>query len=182
MALRNRMKEQQVRMVLVAMFILAGIYSCTVEAQSVRPIKYMGFQASFGVRSFVVNSNIEEINQMQAGHEGGTLGVVFGNEAVMARIGLAGIFYANANTPRTQHLFETSISTNLYPLAMGRNARQTGLHPYMTAGFSMDNVKFFGTYLDTKNTKTAYEPYLGKISQINVQGGVGLEYRIKLPG
>ena len=178
MVLRNRFKEQQVRMILMAVLILTGIYSVTLQAQSIRPVKYLGLEASFGVRSFVVNSNIEKINQMHAAHEGGTIGVVFGNELMKARIAMAGVYYSNANTPRTQQLFESAALVNFYPMAFMKNNKKAKLHPYLVAGFSITNIKFFGTYVDNQNSRMAYEPYLGKVSQVNVQGGIGLEYRL----
>ena len=178
MGIRNRIYEQQIRLGLIVGLILLGIYSCSVSAQSERPIKYIGFQVSFGDRSFKLNSNIKKIDQMQAGHEGGSLGIVFGNEVLKTRLRVAGVFYSNANTPQTQRLFETSVLSNFYPIAIFKNQQNARLQPYLTAGFSLDKIKFFGTYLDNQPTSSGYEPYLGKISQIMAQGGIGLEYRL----
>jgi hypothetical protein len=63
-------------------------------------------------------------------------------------------------------------------LAAFKNKKYAAIQPYLTGGFSMDKIKLFGTYLDHQKESTGYEPYLGKISMIMAEGGVGLEYRL----
>src|SRR5690349_21712906 len=122
-----------IRLFIITLVTLIGIYSSTVNAQSARRMKYMGFEVSFGVRSFQVNSNIKKIDGMKAGHEGGSLALVFGNDVLMARIQAAGVFYSNANTPHVQQMFETSATTNVYPFALLKNS-SAKLRPYIKAG------------------------------------------------
>ena len=174
----NRMNEKRIRIIMIALLTLLGIYSYSAQAQSTKSIKYIGFQVSFGERLFQVSSNLKKIDQMQAGHEGGSLGIVFGNNQLKTRVSFAGVFYSNSNTPHTQQLFETAVMTNLYPLAVLTKYENATLQPYLTAGFSMNKTNFFGTYLDNQNIKSGDEPYLGKVSQVMAQGGVGLEYRL----
>lgn len=180
MTLRSRTNEQWIRLMIIVSLTVLGIYSCQVQAQPLKPIKYVGFEAAFGVRSFQVNSNLPQINGMQAGHEGGSLGVVFGNDLLKAKVRVAGFYYSNANTPRTQELFETAALVNFYPLTCMSNMsnKKAKLRPYITAGVSMDKIKFFGTYLADQKTTEAYEPLLGKLHQLNATAGIGLEYRL----
>ena len=177
MTYKIRSGGYEVRVALILLLALLGIYSCTVQAQPLTPIKYVGLEASFGFRTFMVNSNIEKIDGMQAGQEGGSLGVVFGNDLLMTKLRAAGFFYSNANTPQVQQLFETAALVNFYPFELIRNNRAK-VRPYITAGLSMDNVKFFGRYVDVSSVKknNAYDPYLGKLTQWNIHGGLGVEY------
>lgn len=168
--------EQRIKLIIIAMFIILGIYSCA-EAQTNKYITQIGFEASFGQRSFTVNSNIGKINGMQAVHEGGSLGLVAGNKLFKAKIRVAGFYTSNANTPYTQELYETSVITNLYPLALIKR-NNSRIQPYLTGGLVRDGIKFYGTYIEKQNIETGYDPYLGKIKQISAQGGVGIEYQL----
>jgi hypothetical protein len=171
-------KGQMVRLVLIVLLNIIAVYSCTVHAQIIKMPKYLGFDVSFGMRTFQVASNVDKINGMQASHEGGSLGIAFGNEFMKNRITVAGVYYSDANTPYTQQLFEMSAATNVYPLTLVKSLRGVRLQPYLTSGLSMMNTKFFGTYIENQDTRGAYEPYLGKVSLLNVKGGLGLEYRL----
>jgi hypothetical protein len=178
MTIKHRIIERADNaLIILILLIVMGAYSCAVKAQSFKPIKYFGFEASFGTRSFDVKSNISAINQMRAGHEGGSLGVVFGNDVLKARIRGAGFYYSNANTPHTQEVVEAGTSLNFYPLQL-LNSKQTRLRPYLIAGGSLTKVRFYGKYLSDQISSKAYEPFLGKVSQIMATGGVGIEYQL----
>ncbi len=182
MIIRTRFIVKGINAALVALtFLLTGIYSCTVQAQSIRPFKYMGFEASFGVRSFEIKSSIPQLNSMPVVQEGGSLGVLFGNDFLRAKVRVAGFYYSSASVPRTVDLFESEGFVNFYPLNYIRSG-ENALDVYLIAGISMDNIKFYGHYLTAEGEKVNYstssEPYLGKISQLNATGGLGLEYKL----
>jgi hypothetical protein len=163
------------------LFLTTGIYSCSVHAQGLMPFKYMGFEGSFGVRSFKISSSIPQLNQMSVIQGGGSLGLTFGNELLRAKIRAAGFYYSESSVPRTVDLFESETIINFYPLQYIRQNKHA-LDIYLLAGVSMDNIKFYGHYLTVDKTKINYstnsEPYLGKVSQINASAGIGLEYQI----
>lgn len=176
MTIKNRtIKRTNREFFILIILIVLSAYSCVAQVQTLKSIKYLGLEGSFGSRSFSVRSNIKEINNMQTCQEGGSLGVAFGNELLKTRIKVAGYYYSNANTPRTQELFEVAASTNVYPLQwLGRNSK---LQPYITGGLSLDRIKFFGTYLDDRTFNRPYEPLLGKLYSVISNAGVGLEFQ-----
>ena len=165
------------RTVLVSVIILLSIYSSMAQVRTgLSRIKYKGFEASFGSRSFEVNSDIKKIDGMQAGHDGGSLGIILGNNVLLTRIKV-GYFYSNNNTPQTQEIFASTVQLNMYPLGFLKN--QPRIRPYLTAGLGLDNVKFYGYYLDQGNvSKGAYEPLLGKVAQFSFTGGAGVGYSL----
>lgn len=176
-AYQKQYADRFFRTVLVAVIILLCIYSSMAQVQTrLAGIKYKGFEASFGSRSFKVNSDISKIKDMQAGHEGGSLGIILGNDVIISRLKL-GYFTSNNNTPHTQEIFESTFQLNVYPLGFMKNSLR--IRPYLTAGVGLDKVKFFGYYLDKGNASTdAYEPLLGKISQLSFTGGAGIGYSL----
>ena len=174
----SKIKGHKVRVFLIVLLNIIGIYSCSTHAQSLRTLTYKGFDVSFGARSFEVNSNIKEINNMQAMHQGGSLGLTFGNELLRARLAVAGVYYSDDHTPRTQQLFETSITSNFYPRKLIRANSGARLQPYLATGFALTNARFYGTYLENQALSHGYEPLLGKISLLNVKCGLGLEYQV----
>lgn len=184
MIIKSRIKEKGINAaMIVLLFLGTGIYSCSVQAQSFTPFKYMGFEGTFGVRSFKINSSIPQLNQMPVLQEGGSLGLTFGNDLLRAKIRAAGFYYSASSVPRTVDLFETEVLANFYPLQYIRK-NKNALDIYLIAGVSLDNIKFYGHYLAVDPEKINYsnpnEPYLGKLSQINATGGIGLEYQLPI--
>lgn len=167
----------RVRLVLIAALILLGIYSSTVKAQGSRT-NYLGLVASFGNRSFTQNSSIKAIDNARYGHIGGSLGLVYGNEILKTRVNVFGYYCSDNNNPRTQDIYESSVTTNFYPLEFLRTNRAL-IHPYISAGFSRTAVKYYGTYLDGSHKATGDEPLLAKVLHYNLQAGIGLEMRLE---
>jgi hypothetical protein len=179
MEIRTALKQNWFRPIMIALVTALGVHSCTLRAQSHRAaIHYIGLEGSFGMRSFQVASNIGQINTMQAGHEGGNIGIVFGNKTLKYRIN-GGFYVSSGNTPQTQELYEAAGKLNYYPLAS--LVPKSKIQIYVTTGLSLDKLKFYGEYLSDQYSSNAYEPYIGSVNQISVTGGLGLEYRIPSP-
>ncbi|HTE31520.1 MAG TPA: hypothetical protein VK666_14160 [Chryseolinea sp.] len=181
---KSRIRERGITATAIILIILAmGVYSCSVHAQSLKTVKYMGLEGSFGIRSFKINSNVVQLNGMGVMQEGGSLGMIFGNDLLRAKIRAAGFYYSASGVPRTIDLFESEAILNFYPLQYIRQ-KQNALDIYLLGGLSMDNIKFYGQYLVADqmriNYSTSSEPYLGKISQINASAGIGLEYQLPM--
>ncbi len=184
MIIKSRIREKGINALMILfLFFGTGIYSCTVQAQSLSPVKYMGFEVSFGVRSFAINSNIAAINKMAVVEEGASLGVIFGNDYLKAKVRAAGFYYSASKVPHTVDLFESEGLLNFYPMKYLLK-RKLPLDVYLLGGIGMDNLKFYGNYLTEDpgkiNYSTTKEPYLGKLSQINASVGVGFEYQLPM--
>jgi hypothetical protein len=179
MEIRATLKRNWFRTIMIILITGLGIHSCQLRAQSHRTgIQHIGLEGGFGMRSFLVGSNIGQINKMQASHEGGNVGIVFGNKKVTYRLN-AGYYVSSGNTPQTQELYEVAGKLNYYPLAAVLSSSK--IHLYVTTGISLDKLKFYGNYLADQYSNNVYEPYLGSLNQISVTGGLGLEYRIPSP-
>lgn len=184
MIIKSRIRGKGVNAVMILiLFFFIGIYSCSVQAQSFRPIKYMGFEVAFGGRAFKINSDIAAISDLRVMEEGGSLGVIFGNDYMRAKLRAAGFYYSSSKVSRTVDLFESEALLNFYPLQYLRKSN-SALDIYLIGGITMDDIKFFGHYLIADKTNINYsvtnEPYLGKRTQFNATVGVGLEYRLPM--
>jgi hypothetical protein len=168
----------RVRLALIVTMIILGIYSSTVKAQGSLKREYLGLVASFGNRSFSQNSSIKAIDNERYGHIGGSLGLVYGNEILKTRLNILGYYSSDNNNPRTQDIYESSVTTNFYPMELLRTNRAL-IHPYISAGFSRTSVKYYGTYLDGTSLTRDEEPMLGKVLHYNVLAGVGIEMRLE---
>ena len=181
MTMSTRIQENIFKgIVILALFTGLTLRSCTVDAQSLKPIRYKGLSANFGVRSFSLISDIKELNNMKVTEEGGNIGVVFGNELLRARVQVAGFYYSSANVCRTVNLFETAGVLTLYPLQFGRT-KKLNVEPYLTAGGGYNSIRFFGFYLDKDkphNYSGEKEPYLGSVNQVMATVGAGLTWKI----
>jgi hypothetical protein len=167
---------------MILLFLALGIYSNFVQAQPLKQIQYLGFEGTYGVRSFTIKSSIPQLSQMPVLEFGGSLGVIVGNDFVRAKVRAAGFYYSASNVPRTVDLFETEALFNFYPLQYFSNHKNS-LDVYITGGASLDFVKFYGYYLgiDKKvNYSVPDEPYLGRLTQINATIGLGIEYQLPL--
>ena len=65
--------------------------------------RYIGFEANFGVKSSQISSDLPAINNMKLAEEGGSIGLVMGNQVVKGRMQVAG-FYSQSrlNTQSTE--------------------------------------------------------------------------------
>jgi hypothetical protein len=184
MIVKSRIKEKGINALMIVLLLLGtGIYSCSVQAQSFAPFKYMGFEGTFGVRSFGINSDIPQIDQMSTLVEGGSVGFTFGSDFLRAKLRAGGFYYSAASVPRTVDLFESETLLNFYPLQYFRKS-ENSFDIYLLAGVSMDNVKFYGHYMSDEkvNYSTSSEPFLGRITQFNTAIGLGFEYQLPLQG
>lgn len=173
---RQHHKERFIKIVMIALLAILGMYSCAVHAQ-VSQTKYFGMEGSFGDRSFTITSNIAKINNLRGGHLGGSLGVVTGNEIVKGRF-KAGYYFSNDNNPHTQDIYETSGTLNFYPLEFIRK-HPALFHPYVSIGTNLTAVKYYGNYLSSDPYTGQDELFLGKMVQYKAVGGIGVEMRLE---
>jgi len=166
--------------------IASTLKSCTCAAQEFRTkhtITYYGFDASFGVRSFVLHSDLDKIDGMQVQEEGGCVGLLIGNKIWQTKL-RQGFFYSAASVPYTTDLVETELNININPLQMIRS-RFRSFEPYLTAGVERNAIKLYGSYVHNDRAQdgtigfdAATQPYLGKIVITRGSVGGGLQYRV----
>ncbi len=165
------------------LFTLLLIKTSILEAQISNPGLHKGLSASFGVRSFTIKSDIPELNNLNVLEEGGSIGIVFGTEAIQTRINFAGLYYSASRVSRTINVYEIEGLANYYFLRSLSKRHIGSLDPYFVAGVTQDYIKFFGRYLNQPegqriNNSTSIEPLLGKIAQTRATVGVGLSWRM----
>jgi len=144
---------------------------------------YLGFGASFGVRTQKVTSqNFEEINGMAVVQEGGNGIATIGNRFVRARFE-TGFYYSSASTKHTTDLVQLASSINIYPVQLISKGEYR-LAPYFIAGISRNVQKFHGFYhMDEPsstpiNYSVTIEPFVGKAVSTQAIFGAGLEYNL----
>lgn len=176
--------SRQKGMMLIILFIVFGLQSSLVQAQSYRhtgKVTFRGFEGSFGARTFSISSNIDEINNLSVLQEGGQLGFIFGNETFRTKIGVAGFYFSANSVSRTVDLFESDVAIHFYPLSLSKTT-QSRVQPYVSAGGVYDKVKFFGYYLQEDGGRVNYsnskEPFLGSIHQFRASVGTGIEVNL----
>jgi hypothetical protein len=146
----------------------------------------VGLEGSFGIKAFRLSSNISAINHLSVIEEGGAIGLTAGARAVRLNI-RQGFYYSATVVPYTIDEIRSAGSIDFYPLQVlpKNNVR---LQPYLTAGIENNIFKMYGHYgpetssTKTVNYSTAEAPYLGKISTVQVNVGIGLAYSIREPG
>lgn len=145
------------------------------------PTIFAGFNTSFGMRSFSITSDIAVLNNLKVVQEGGSLGGVFGNNFWIGEF-RAGLYHSNDKTPYSIDIVEGEGMINFYPANLFSPYHQHRFDFYLSCGGSMDVMKFYGNYLDgskPQNFSALKQPYLGRISMLNVTAGAGIELRMQ---
>ena len=142
--------------------------------------RYLGFEVNFGTKSTELSSEYEAINGMNVVVEGGTLGLVIGNQIVKSRLQVSGFYYSSAKVKHTVNVFASGLIFNFYPLSLISKSERA-LNPYLCSGLAYNILRFDG-YYTTQDSKINYSrssaPYIGKIAIPAASAGVGLEWRL----
>lgn len=181
-----------------ALILCASLLGGVLHAQNyIRPRHadkklYLGFDASFGTRLFQVQSNVAAIHKMNVLEEGGTAGILFGNDVAQVKL-RQGYFYSASRVRYTTDLIETGFEININPLQLGRLSWRR-CEPYVLAGVTRNAIKFHGHYLDVSGANTYGEgrdsqkpnyshsemPYLGAVVSARLDAGVGMMYHVRV--
>ncbi|MGK7389203.1 MAG: hypothetical protein ACNS60_02595 [Candidatus Cyclobacteriaceae bacterium M2_1C_046] len=143
---------------------------------------YTGLEASFGLKAYKIVSSIPEIQNDFLLQEGGSIGMVFGNDYSRFIIKPLGFYSATGSYARTINLFTVEAENNTYLLqAITKKSRRFDI--YSSLGMNFQSFKFFGHYIDkdqrpSYNNKAGKEPFLGKIENFAISYGMGVEYRL----
>jgi hypothetical protein len=167
---------------IVTLLAFAGLGS--VKAQEFRnsQYRYFGLEANFGMKTSALESDVEAINNMSLAEEGGSIGLVLGNQAVKGRMQVAGFYYSNSSVKHTVNMVESALQLNVYPLKFINKSRQA-LNPYVSGGVDYSTLKFFGYYNNPEGAKkinysSSSAPFIGKIASTRGTVGAGIEWRL----
>jgi hypothetical protein len=170
---------------LLIIFLLAGIGICSCSAQPSAPGIYKGFEANYGIRVFKIQSNIPEISNLNVIAEGGNAGIMFGNDVMLTKIRPLGLYYSTDRIGQTVNLFEFEGLMNFHPFQINKYGNSAPVSPYIISGFAQCFVKLFGHYTEDPSKKTnystSYEPYVGRINVTTAIIGAGIDWKVKTP-
>jgi hypothetical protein len=163
----------------VILFSWLVLLTFTSAGQSPKQEQHVGFKTTFGLTAFKLFSDIEEINEIHAQFNGGSIGFFKGNQVVRGAINVAGFYYSADNVARTIDLIYSDATLSFFPLAIPYSGSR--VQPYVSSGIAVSRLKFFGHYLHKDPAQpinySAPEPYLGKHRSLSVLLAVGVEYR-----
>lgn len=188
MTIKDRIQTQIIKGILIFVVILIGdLRSCSVMAQGLKQFAadyQIGLEASFGIKTFSLSSDIAAIDGLSVTEEGGTIGVVMGAKALRLKL-RQGYFYSSSTVAQTIDEVRSAFVANLYPLQLFQR-NNSRLQPYFMGGMERNIFKMYGTYGSENNKPRNYSvseaPFLGKISNMIASVGAGLEYRVTTPG
>ena len=163
---------------LIANQLCAQTYHLNQRRSASDKVVYKGFDVSFGTLGTTVRSNIEKINGLRVRTEGGSAGIIFGTEVVRTTAKI-GFYYSASSVPQTIDQFTARQSVNFYPIALLKPGTSR-LEFYLTVGGGYHIFKFAGNYLDQDKTQSVAvrDRYIGKITQIAMNSGIGVEYKL----
>lgn len=169
---------------IIAMLMVAFAGLGYTQAQGFRnsQYRYFGLEASFGMKASTISSDVEAIDNMRLAEEGGSIGLVMGNQVVKGRLQVAGFYYSNSSVKHTVNMVESSLQFNVYPLKFINKSKQA-LNPYVSGGVDYATLKFFGYYNNPESTKkinysSSSAPFIGKIASTQGTVGAGIEWRL----
>jgi hypothetical protein len=172
---------------IIVLIIMGSTHIISAQDESIQSNKsniYLGFGASFGVRSNkVISENFEAINNMAVLQEGGSGIIITGTRFARVKFE-TGFYYSNSSVVHTTDLVELSSSLNLYPLQFFSKGKRC-VEPYLTTGVSKNKHKFHGFYhleeagTTAINYSVTLEPYIGKAVTSITTLGAGLEIHFR---
>jgi hypothetical protein len=139
---------------------------------------YKGFDVSFGGTVTSITSDISKLHKLSLTTEGGSAGFIFGTEAVRTT-SKVGFYYSSSAVPQTVDQLTFTQAVNFYPIAMLKRD-MSRCEFYLIAGGDYHLFKFAGNYLSSSDPKQVgiADKYIGKVSQLAVNAGFGIEYKI----
>lgn len=150
--------------------ILTGLFSSQATAQysgkrraggnygNTGPALYVGFEGLAGIRSFTLNSNYEQFDNVPVIQQGQSVGFVVGGNAVMAKLRFGG-YKSSHSTSKEFGLRETTVAVNVSPLQFG-SRKPSYFEPYFTVDIDANNISLYGAPLPKKDklTKVPKDP------------------------
>jgi hypothetical protein len=141
---------------------------------------YRGFEIALGFPTYTLQSNIPQLDHLQATFIGSTLGGVLANQVGKVKANI-GVYYSGSSVPYTIDMLQGGISGNLYLLRLNQ-VKFHLVEPYATVGLSHQQAKFYGTYLHQDgytNSSVSTEPLLGRTGWTQLSMGTGAEFQLE---
>lgn len=144
---------------------------------------YYGFEASAGIQSFEVGSNVAALNEAAIEQRGASIGLILGQDYWQLKLKPIGFYNSNSTSPNTVKLIETSGTLNIYPIKLlTGNPKSKFPQLYLSGGVTRGKYKISGSYLPEGQTSDCVyenETFSGSMRNINLTGGAGLEYQLQ---
>lgn len=146
------------------------------------PTFYSGLQISYGTRAFSNTSNIKELNGLKTIKDGGSLQYIFGTDIVKLPIGF-GLYKTGIQETKTIGIVEFEMAVNVSLLKLA-NINTGRFNVYSVTGANINSYSFLGGYIPESdrrvNRKTSgnIEPLIGRVNTVNMNVGLGFEYKI----
>lgn len=169
-------------LLLTTLFLVMVIpFSFSQSLKYKKPKKFIGMEGGFGARSFTIESNIPQLDELTTIKGGGRFGFIYGTPLVKFPC-VVGLYFMSIQEKRTIDLFtfQTGANISLLHLIGIRNSR---FDIYALSGLGFEKFTFMGTYLkeipnDMQRRAISGEPHLGSVNILNANVGVGIEIRL----
>jgi hypothetical protein len=177
------LKSFALRTLLIASVILTGECAVAQKMKNFAQQYQLGLEASFGIKSFNITSDLDAINNLKVVAEGGAIGVTAGSGVLKAKV-RQGYYYSASNVGKTIDYVRSAGLLSFYPLHL-MGAKEASLQPFITGGIERNILKMYGFYgSDNQNSSPANysiseAPYLGKIVSLQASVGAGFEFSMK---
>lgn len=106
---------------------------------------FLGLEGGVGTRTFKLQSDIKEIDQLKVDEEGFNLGVLLGGDVIQARARI-GMYQSSKTVYQKVDVFEVEGGLNFYPGQIKKKQKPNYFRPYLTANLERDKLSFFGSY------------------------------------
>lgn len=185
MKTQNQIRIQALKVAIILVVIVVTVMN-SANAQSFKRFareSQLGFEGSFGIKTFSISSDIAKINGLKVTEEGGSVGVGIGAGPLRLKL-RQGYYYSSSAVAHTVDEIRTSLGANIYPVKFFGESRSM-LQPYLTTTLERNVFKMHGTYGENnapQNYSITEAPYLGSINSVVASVGAGLEYKISNPG
>mgnify|MGYP001592233335 CR=1 FL=1 len=178
-----KFQKKSMQMILSIMFM---VLCCAIAVAKPGPRAYHGQPTYFGYeiglvsQHYVLESNIQQLQQLHVSNDGVKLGIKWANTRAAFRSHVAA-YYAGSSMPYSINMLEGGMSGNLYLLRMQQKVVSHKFEPYALLSVSYQGAQFFGSYLEHDQTSksTSRETRIGQVSWVNAGIGAGVELQLE---
>lgn len=112
------------------------------------PAFFVGVEALAGIRSFSLNGDIKQFNDVSVVGQGQSVGLVAGTNSILVKVRF-GEYASSHTTSKEIGMKETTVSLNVSPLQF-INQRSKQFEPYVLTDIDVNNVSLTGSPLPKK--------------------------------
>lgn len=176
------LKESVRLFVLQSLFILLFVPITFAQSVKYKPSKatYIGIEGGFGARSFTLDSDIPQLDELYTAKAGWSLGIIYGSQIIKVPLVL-GSYSMSIEEKRTIDLLTLQLGTNISLLRLF-GVKKSPIEIYALSNIEVQRFMFAGSYLklpeDEPIKKFYGERILGNIIMLNANIGVGVEFKI----